>query len=124
VCGFLPNDKAKPEAYDAHQVPGLRKLASVLGLPTQGIVLDAVAIRDASTHDGQTFFPHVEKVFEYYPELATSIERVLHDKAETQQNGHENAQAQKTALKILEERYARGELDRDTLLQMKRDLEN
>ena len=43
--------------------------ASVLRFPKQGIALDAVAVTDAATHDGQTFFPHVEKVFEYYPEL-------------------------------------------------------
>ena len=55
--------------------------ASVLGLPEQGIALDAVAVTDASTHDGQTFFPHVEKVFEHYPELAASTERVLYDSA-------------------------------------------
>ncbi len=55
--------------------------ASVLGLPKQGIALDAVAIRDASTHDGRTFFPHVEKIFACYPELATSIDRVLYDSA-------------------------------------------
>ena len=55
--------------------------ASVLGLPEQGIALDAVAVTDAATHDGQTFFPHVEKVFEHYPELAASTERVLYDSA-------------------------------------------
>ena len=55
--------------------------ASVLGLPKQGVALDAVAITDAATHDGQTFFPHVEKAFKQYPELATSIERVLYDSA-------------------------------------------
>jgi hypothetical protein len=50
-------------------------------LPKQGIDLDAVAIRDVSTHDGQPFFPHVEKVFACYPELAGSVERVLYDSA-------------------------------------------
>ena len=55
--------------------------ASVIGLPKQGIAIDAVALSDGATHDGQTFFPHVEKVFEQYPELASSIERVLYDSA-------------------------------------------
>ena len=55
--------------------------ASVIGLPQQGIALDAVAIRDAATHDGQTFYPHVMKVFDQYPELTTSVERVLYDSA-------------------------------------------
>ncbi len=47
-----------------------------------------------------------------------------HDDTGTRQIGHEDSQAQKTPLEILEERYARGELDRDTFLQMKHDLEN
>ncbi len=55
--------------------------ASVIGLPKQGIAIDAVAIADAATHDGQTFFPHVEKVFEQYPLLGASVERVLYDSA-------------------------------------------
>ena len=55
--------------------------ASVLGLPAQGVALDAVAICDAASHDGQTFFPHVEKVFKQYPDISSSVERVLYDSA-------------------------------------------
>jgi hypothetical protein len=66
--------KSKTKMYWGHK-------ASVLGLPKQGIAIDAVAVSDAATHDGQTFFPHVEKVFEQYPELAAAIERVLYDSA-------------------------------------------
>jgi hypothetical protein len=55
--------------------------ASVIGLPQQGIALDAVAVADAATHDGQTFFPHVNAVLERYPLLRASIERVLYDSA-------------------------------------------
>jgi hypothetical protein len=55
--------------------------ASIVGLPRQGIALDAVAVMDAATHDGQTFFPHVEKVFAQYPEITGSIKRVLYDSA-------------------------------------------
>ncbi len=55
--------------------------ASVIGLPKQGVAIDAVAIADAATHDGQTFFPHVEKVFDRYPQLGASVERVLYDSA-------------------------------------------
>ena len=55
--------------------------ASVIGLPQQGIALDAVAISDAATHDGKTFFPHVEQVLGCYPSLSESIERVLYDSA-------------------------------------------
>ena len=55
--------------------------ASVIGLPKQGIPIDAVAVADAASHDGQTFFPHVEKVFGHYPEIAQSTQRVLYDSA-------------------------------------------
>jgi len=55
--------------------------ASIIGLPRQGVVLDAVAVMDAATHDGKTFYPHVRKVFEQYPEVASSVNRVLYDSA-------------------------------------------
>ena len=55
--------------------------ASVIGLPEQGVAIDAVAITDAATHDGQTFLPHVKDVFERYPDLTASIKRVLYDSA-------------------------------------------
>ena len=55
--------------------------ASIIGLPEQGIAIDAVAISDAATHDGQTFFPHVEKVLGDHPDLAQSVRRVLYDSA-------------------------------------------
>jgi hypothetical protein len=55
--------------------------ASIIGLPKQGIAIDAVAISDAATHDGQTFFPHVEKVLKDHPDLAKSVRRVLYDSA-------------------------------------------
>ena len=55
--------------------------ASIIGLPEQGIAIDAVAVSDAATHDGQTFFPHVQKVLGDHPDLAQSIQRVLYDSA-------------------------------------------
>jgi hypothetical protein len=55
--------------------------ASVIGLPGQGVAIDALAVSDAATHDGQTFFPHVEKVLGDHPDLAQSIQRVLYDSA-------------------------------------------
>ncbi len=55
--------------------------AGIIGLPKQGVAIDAVAIMDAATHDGQTFYPHVQKVFEQYPEIVHSTERVLYDSA-------------------------------------------
>ncbi len=55
--------------------------ASIIGLPEQGIAIDAVAVSDAATHDGQTFFPHVQRVLGDHPELAHSVRRVLYDSA-------------------------------------------
>ncbi len=55
--------------------------ASILGLPLQGIPLDAVAVADASTHDGETFFPHVQALFEQYPVIKQWIDTVLYDSA-------------------------------------------
>lgn len=55
--------------------------ASIIGMPGQGVILDAVAIVDAATHDGQTFFPHVVKVFNQYPALANGVNFVLYDSA-------------------------------------------
>lgn len=43
--------------------------ASILGLPLQGILLDAVAVSDAATYDGETLYPHVCSLFDHVPEL-------------------------------------------------------
>lgn len=53
----------------------------MLGLPRQGIALDASAVADAATHDGETLLPHVEKLFENMPEVQPWIDRVLYDSA-------------------------------------------
>jgi len=55
--------------------------ASILGYPRQGIPLDAAAVSDASTHDGQTLYPHVLRLFEELPEIDGEIDRVLYDSA-------------------------------------------
>ncbi len=55
--------------------------ASVLGLPRQGIPLDVVAMSDAATFDGITFFPHVERLFKNLPETRSWFTRVLYDSA-------------------------------------------
>jgi len=66
--------KSKTKMYWAHK-------ASVIGLPKQGIPLDAVAISDGATNDGKTFFPHVEQLFQDYPEIKPWIDTVLYDSA-------------------------------------------
>ena len=55
--------------------------ASILGLPRQGVPLDAVAAAVAATFDGETLYPHVERLFENLPEMQDWIDRVLYDSA-------------------------------------------
>jgi len=55
--------------------------ASILGLPMQGIPLDAIAVADAATHDGETLYPHVVRLFAQYPQVRAWIEKVLYDSA-------------------------------------------
>ncbi|MFQ5561650.1 MAG: hypothetical protein ACE5FU_13865, partial [Nitrospinota bacterium] len=55
--------------------------ASIIGFPRQGVPLDAAAVSDASTFDGETFFPHVKKVLEELPEIEPYVERALYDSA-------------------------------------------
>jgi hypothetical protein len=66
--------KSKTKMYWGHK-------ASLVGLPKQGIPLDAVAIADAATHDGKTFFPHVKQLFEHIPEVRFWFDRALYDSA-------------------------------------------
>jgi hypothetical protein len=60
--------------------------ASVLGFPLQGIPLDAAAVADASTFDGETLFPHVELFFKAMPEVESCIDTILYDSACDNQN--------------------------------------
>ena len=55
--------------------------ASILGLPRQGIPLDALAVTDAAKHDGQTLYPHVLSLFEHLPGVKPWINTVLYDSA-------------------------------------------
>ncbi|GAX62558.1 dTDP-4-dehydrorhamnose 3,5-epimerase and related enzymes [Candidatus Scalindua japonica] len=55
--------------------------ASIVGFPRQGVPLDARAVLDGPTHDGETYFPHVEKVFDTYPVIEESVKRALYDSA-------------------------------------------
>ena len=43
--------------------------------------MDARAIKDVATFDGETFYPHVEKLFEMYPEIQSSVKGVWYDSA-------------------------------------------
>lgn len=55
--------------------------ASIVGLPLQGIPLDAVAVSDAATFDGETFYPHIEILFENMPEIEPWIDIAIYDSA-------------------------------------------
>jgi hypothetical protein len=55
--------------------------ASILGFPLQGIPLDAVAVNDAATHDGETLYPQIVRLFNNFPKMQAEIDTVLYDKA-------------------------------------------
>lgn len=55
--------------------------ASVVGLPSQGVPLDAAAVADAATNDGETFHPHVKLLFDMYPEIQPWFDTALYDSA-------------------------------------------
>jgi hypothetical protein len=55
--------------------------ASILGLPLQGIPLDAVAVCDAPTFDGETLYPHVQRLFEKLPQVSAWIDTIIYDSA-------------------------------------------
>ncbi len=53
--------------------------AAIIGLPSQGIPLDASAVVDGATFDGKTFLPHMEILFDQLPEIYPWIDTVLYD---------------------------------------------
>lgn len=55
--------------------------ASTVAFPGQEILLDAVAMSDASSHDSQSLKPHLQRLFEHHPDLERMITRVLDDGA-------------------------------------------
>jgi hypothetical protein len=55
--------------------------ASTLGLANQEILLDAVAMSDAASHDSQSVVPHLNRLFTRHPELRAQVKRLLDDGA-------------------------------------------
>jgi hypothetical protein len=55
--------------------------ASTISLAGQEVLLDAVAMTDAASHDSQSLEGHVARVFELYPDLKPAITRILDDGA-------------------------------------------
>jgi hypothetical protein len=55
--------------------------ASTISFAHQEILLDAVAMTDAASHDSQSLPEHVARVFKLHPDLKPAIKRVLDDGA-------------------------------------------
>jgi hypothetical protein len=55
--------------------------ASTLGFPRQEVLLDAVAMSDAASHDSQSLLPHLNRLFQRHPDLKGLVTRVLDDGA-------------------------------------------
>jgi len=66
--------KSSGKMYWAHK-------ASTLGFPGQQVLLDAVPLSDAASHDSASLVPHLERLFQFHPDLQTAIDRVLDDGA-------------------------------------------
>ena len=66
--------KSTGKMYWAHK-------ASTLSFADQEILLDAVAMTDAASHDSQSLPDHVARVFRLHPNLKPAIKRVLDDGA-------------------------------------------
>lgn len=66
--------KSGGKRYWAHK-------ASTIGIPGQEVLLDAVAMSDAASHDSTSLEAHLERVFRDFPELRGKIEWVLDDAA-------------------------------------------
>jgi hypothetical protein len=66
--------KSTGKMYWAHK-------ASTLCFPRQQVLLDAVAMSDAASHDSKSILPHLGRLFTRHPDLSGIIQRVLDDGA-------------------------------------------
>jgi len=66
--------KSGGKMYWAHK-------ASTLSFAGQEVLLDAVAVSDAASHDSRSLEPHLERLFGRHPEMRGIIRRVLDDGA-------------------------------------------
>ncbi len=67
--------KAGKKRYWAH------KASTLCFAGQEGVLLDAVAMTDAASHDSKSVVPHVARVFERHPELRGRVTRLLDDSA-------------------------------------------
>jgi hypothetical protein len=66
--------KSTGKMYWAHK-------ASTLSFANQEVLLDAVALNDAASHDSQSLVPHLGRLFARHPDLRSVVTRVLDDGA-------------------------------------------
>ena len=66
--------KSTGKMYWAHK-------ASTLGFANQEVLLDAVALNDAASHDSQSLVPHLSRLLSRHPDLKGVVTRVLDDGA-------------------------------------------
>jgi len=66
--------KSTGKMYGGHK-------ASTLGFPRQEVLLDAVPMSDAASHDSQSLLPHLNRLFQRHPDFNGIINRVLDDGA-------------------------------------------
>lgn len=69
-CGVVI--KSQNKKYWAHK-------ASFVGFPQSHVPLDAVAVSHASTNDGQTLIPHLNRLHQHIPMVVEKVDRVLAD---------------------------------------------
>lgn len=67
--------KAGGKMYWAH------KASTLTFAGGEGVLLDAVAMTDAASHDSKSVVPHLTRLFERHPELKGQVNRVLDDSA-------------------------------------------
>jgi hypothetical protein len=66
--------KSKHKTYWAHK-------SSILMIEEGDIIIDAYEVMDASTHDGNTIVPSLERLFSDFPELSGTIKTLIDDGA-------------------------------------------
>ncbi len=66
--------KSTGKMYWAHK-------ASTLGFANQEVLLDAVALNDAASHDSKSLVPHLSRLLARHPDLKGVVRRVLDDGA-------------------------------------------
>lgn len=60
--------------------------ASTFSFATQEILLDAVPLSDAASHDSESLYTHLPRLFQLHPELRNIVTRVLDDGAADDQD--------------------------------------